>query len=104
MEEVGKANGILKKAVPSARTTAVMMPMDYIAAAKMVDLDYFTMDIYPFFSAKNPNGPGDHAASTWYYAQACQRANEVHTSTACGKNIRSAASFRTQPLHFAAAV
>ena len=75
MEDVAKASANIKKAIPTARTTAVMMPMDYIAAAKMVDFDYFTVDIYPFFSAKNPNGPGDHAASTWYYVQACQRAN-----------------------------
>ena len=74
MEEVAKASANIKRAIPTARTTAVMMPMDYIAAAKMVNFDWFTVDIYPFFSANNPNGPGDHGSSTMYYMQACQRA------------------------------
>ena len=81
MEDVGKANAVFKEALKNTaaptRTTAVTMPRDVTAAARMADFDYYTVDIYPFFSANNVNGPGDHAASTWYYVQACERVDRL---------------------------
>jgi len=73
MADMGKAVAGFKQAMKGDLTTAVTMPMDTTAAAQLSNFDVLTVDIYPFFSKNNINGPGEHGASTWYYVQACER-------------------------------
>ena len=54
----------------------VVMTGDVPACAMEMKPDIFAVDAYPFFSANNPNGPGDYAASTTYYLDSARVARE----------------------------
>jgi hypothetical protein len=51
-------------------TTTVVMPGDAPAAATQLAVSALCTDIYPYFSAGNPNGPDTHAASTGFLLDA----------------------------------
>ncbi len=58
--------------------TTVIMPV-YVETEvpKLVGLNYLSVDIYPFFSDKNPNGPGTHPASVAYFIRESKKAQRV---------------------------
>ena len=75
MKEIGYLERVFRQYAPEgSATTSVVMPGDLRAAFVSVDFSVYCVDVYPFFSAGNPNGPGTHASSTAYYKGACQSA------------------------------
>lgn len=55
-------------------TTTVVMAGDLAAAGALLPVKFLCSDIYPFFSANNPNGPDNIAESAAYIYQAGRRA------------------------------
>jgi hypothetical protein len=47
--------------------TTVVMSGDIPTCGAVMKPTFLCTDVYPFFSAGNPNGPGDYAASTTYF-------------------------------------